>query len=484
MKNLSLLFSVLFSGILSAQFTSPGNGTTYNLASLSAAAPTVLISSGSDYTMTANITISAGDNLVMDENTTLKIAPAMVLTIAGNYDTTATNFTITATNPSTIFKGIRLESTATATFKNTTIEYGGGIQSLTGNFFMDNCIVRFQKSGQSTGAAINFSTGNPIVQNSQFIENDLPAVASGGNQSVALVFQGNYLKWNTLLNSNRPQINMGASGTGATTKILNNTIIGNRSNDKVGGISVSSLLGVPNNVLIDGNTVTDNRYGITVTGNNSGGTISNNIFTNNNVETNPLNGGSGINLNGNGTFKIEKNQIRGSLWGITLVGQTNADLGGGPLGSLGENIFYNNGNGGSIYALYNNTANAVNAVNNCWREGELSDDSMVEAVIFHQVDDSTKGFVNFNPYLCALSASVADIQLKNFRIYPNPNNGNFTLESVHVGNFNIQDMSGKLVKSGIVQKGKNYVSASLKPGVYVIVFISDGKKTSEKLIIK
>lgn len=484
MKKLSFLFLTLSSTFVFSQFISPGTGVTYNLASLSAAAPTVVINNGTDYTMTANVTITAGDILNMDEDTTLKINGGVLITIAGTYNTTANNFTMTATDPATVWKGMRLESTSNVTFKNTTIEYGGGIQALTGNFLMDNCIVRYNKSGQSSGAAVNFSTGAPVVKNSQFIENDLPAVASGANSSVALEFANNILSKNTKLNSNRPQINMGASGPNATTKILNNTIIGNRTSNKVGGVSVSSLLGTTNNVLIDGNTIIDNRYGITITGNNCSGTISNNILTNNNVETDPLNGGSGINLYGNGTFKIEKNQIRGSLWGITLVSTTTADLGGGSLGSVGENIFKDNGNGGQLYAVYNNTPNAVSATNNCWREGELSDDAMVEQVIFHQTDNASLGLVNFKPYLCGQPlATNENTTIKN-SIYPNPSNGTFTFDVEKSGNIAVSDMSGKIIYSGMVQKGKNTVSVKAKSGVYMLIYQSEGKKQSNKLIIK
>jgi len=484
MKKLSFLFLTLSSTFAFSQFVSPGTGVTYNLASLSAAAPTVLVNIGTEYQMTADITISNGDTLLINEDTTLKINAGNLLTIAGTYDTAANNFVITATNPASIWKGMRLESTAQVTFKNTTIEYGGGIQALTGNFVMDNCIVQYNKSGQTSGAAINFSTGAPVVKNSQFIENDLPVVASGANSSVALEFSNNYLFKNNKLNSNRPQINMGASGPNATTKILNNTIIGNRTSDKVGGISVSSLLGIANNVLIDGNNISDNRYGITITGNNCTGTISSNILTNNNVETNPLNGGSGINLYGNGVFKIEKNQIRGSLWGITFQLTASADLGGGSLGSVGENIFKDNGNGGQLYAVYNNTPNALSATNNCWRENELSDDAMVESVIFHSVDDSTKGTVNYTPYLCAQPMSTNDSNLLKSSIYPNPSNGTFTFDAAKEGNIVINDMSGRAIYSGIVIKGKNTISVKAKSGIYLLQYISDGKIQSNKLIIK
>ena len=487
MKKLSTLFLSLLSAILFSQFTSSGTGVTYNLSSLSAAAPTVLVNNGTDYQMTANITIAAGDILLMDEDTTLKIDAGIQLTIGGTYQTTAGNLLITATNPAAVFKGIRLEEGSQATFKNTILEYGGGLQVLTTTFLMDNCTVRYFKSGLVSGAAVNFSRGNPVVNNSRFIDNDLPAVGSAGNQSVALEFTNNYLSGNTKLNSNRPQINMGPSGTGVT-KVLNNTIIGNRALTKVGGISVSSLLGGLNKVLIDGNTVTDNRYGITVAGNNSSGTISNNILTDNNSENNPATGGSGISINGSGSLglglKIEKNQIRGHIWGITVIGTASVDLGGGTLGSVGENIFKDNGNGGNLFALYNNTANSISAINNCWREDELSDDAMVEAVITHVVDDATLGEVNFKPYLCA--APLASVETKNLQasIYPNPSNGNFTLSSEQEGNVVITDVSGKVIYSGQVVKGNNNISVNATAGVYFMLYEAKGKRQSMKLMIK
>src|SRR5690606_31457756 len=140
---ISLLFLSFCSTIIWAQFTSPGIGISYNLASLSAAAPAVLVDNGTDYQMKANVTISPGDTLIMNENTTLKIDGGIQLTVGGVYDTTASNFTITATNPAIIFKGIRLEESAVATFKNTILEYGGGIQVITPDFLMDNCTVRY-----------------------------------------------------------------------------------------------------------------------------------------------------------------------------------------------------------------------------------------------------------------------------------------------------------------------------------------------------
>lgn len=487
MKKTALLFLSLLSILSFAQFTSPGTGISYNLASLSLAAPTALVNNGTDYQMAANITISLGDTLLMDENTTLKINGGIQLTIGGVYNTTATNLLITATDPLVIFKGIRFEETASATFKNTILEYGGGIQVLTATFLMDNCTVRNFKSGLVTGASVNFSRGNPIVKNSRFLNNDLPAVASGANQSVALEFTNNYLQGNTKANSNRPQINMGPSGTG-TTKVLNNTILGDRTLTRVGGISVSSLLGVTNNVEIDGNTVTDNRYGITVAGNASSGVISNNILTNNNSENLPNSGGSGISISGSGAvgagIKIEKNQIRGHLWGITVITTASVDLGGGSLGSAGQNIFKNNGNGGNTFALFNNTPNSISAKNNCWREDELSDDAMVENVISHKTDDVALGLVNYKPYLCAISLGTDNTLISKIQVYPNPSNGIFNLVSEKAGTAVISDASGRVIYSGNILKGTNMITLRVKSGVYFLTQESNGKKYSIKLIIK
>lgn len=352
---------------------------------------------------------------------------------------------------------------------------------------MENCTVRYFKAGLITGSTISFARGNPIVNNSKFIENDLPAVSSGANQSVALTFTNNYLYGNAKQNINRPQINMGPSGIGTTT-ISNNIIIGDRGLTKVGAISASSLFGTENNVMILGNTITDNRYGITVAGNASSGSISFNILTDNNNETNPNNGGSGISINGSGTvgsgLKMEGNQIRGHLWGITIIGTASADLGGGSLGSVGGNIFKDNGNGGNIYALYNNTPNPVSAKNNCWREGETANDSMVEAVISHIVDVPTLGEVNFKPYLCGTALNALEAKNLQMSIYPNPSNGVFTLNAEKTGNVTITDLSGKIVYSGNVMKGKNTIVVKSQAGMYFMTYQYDGKKQSTKILIK
>lgn len=485
MRKFLLVPMLISAALYHAQYVSPGTGTSFTLSSLSAAAPTVLERNGNEYTMTDDITISAGDTLLMDEDVTVKIAGGKLLTIAGVYNTTASNLLVTAVDPAVIYKGIRLEETADVTMMNTTFEHGGGIQVLTPNFLMDNCIVRDFKSGQVNSGAMSFSAGSPVVKNSQFLNNVRSAFSSAANAQVSPVFENNYLFKNTQDNSNRPQINMGPSGAGIT-KVLNNTIIGDRTKPRVGGISVSSLLSIPNNLQIEGNTIKDNRYGITVVGNISKGNISNNIIEDNNSENDPMTGGSGISLSGNTDhvmdIKIRGNQFRGNLWGITIISKSRADL--GTADDPGNNIFKNNGNSGTVTALYNNTVNAISAVSNCWREDELSTAAMVEEVIGHQVDDPSLGLVNFSPFLCAETLAANESIAVKSAVYPNPSNGTFTLQSEKAGNVIITDMSGRLVHSAVVVKGKNSFNLNLKPGVYILVQHSEGNRQTIKLMIK
>ena len=54
----------------------------------------------------------------------------------------------------------------------------------------------------------------------------------------------------------------------------------------------------------------------------------------------------------------------------------------------------------------------------------------------------------------------------------------------NAGNIMIQDISGKVVFSSIVNKGKNEINTNLQSGVYIITQQSEGKKSNTKLIIK
>ena len=485
MKKITLLL-MMSCAFMQAQFTTPNNGTSYTLTSLSAAAPTVLVKNGTDYTLTADLTLSTTDKLLIDENTTLKVNSGVAIFIYGEYKTTANSFTITASNIATPYRGIRFEEGSVAEMKNTRVEYGGGVRVLTTGFLMDNCILYKNNNTLSTSLASSaalalFQGSGHVVKNSQFLENSRAAINSGASGAVSIDITNNYFYGNDTDNGNYPQINMGPGGVDST-RVVNNIVTGNRAILRAGGISVSGLLGGTNRFRIEGNTIRDNRYGITNQGGGTAGIIRNNIIENNNTENNPNLGGSGISLTGTQNVIVRNNQIRGNLWGITVLSNAVIDL--GTAGSEGNNIFKNNGNGGTTTAFYNNTPNAVNAVGNCWREDELSTDAMVETVITHKPDTATLGLVTFKPYKCADVLAVSDVSKSKINVYPNPSKNHFFLETENAGNIVIQDVSGKVVHSAIVIKGKNEINTNLTPGVYIITQQYEGKKSNTKLIIK
>ncbi|WP_159801638.1 T9SS type A sorting domain-containing protein [Flavobacterium sp. MK4S-17] len=485
-KLLFILFLFVAPFAASAQYTTPGTGVNWSLNDLVANAPSAITFADGIYTINQDITIAATDALVIEEDAAIQIASDVLITVAGSFTADSDNITITAVNNNEPYEGFRFEDTSSGYFHNTTITYGGGIRVLTPNFEMDACTVSYHVSGAATGSAVSFSTGSPVVKNSTFLFNDLPAFSSGANQEVSALILNNYLEGNGQSNQNRPQINMGPSGND-TLRIVGNTIKGDPALTMVGGIAASSLLGTINKVIIDNNTVFDNRYGITVVGGASSGYIRGNIIENNNTQNVPAQGGSGISLSASGAgmnIIASDNQIRGNLWGITVISAASINLGNTDPANYnpGGNVFSNNGNGGQIYALYNNTPYTIYAMNNCWIEGEEPTGVEVENVISHSADNASLGEVIYTPFGCNLSSP--EYTVRNNEIYPNPTNGNFTVNSIGNGNAKIYNISGQMVYEHELTEGENTFRLSLPSGIYIVKTESGGKSLTDKLIIK
>jgi len=486
MKIRILLFISLIAFFsLKAQYSTPNTGVDWTLDDIAANSPTTITVSGNVYTLHEGLTIMENDQLRLDSNLTLEIAPDVEIEVRGSFRCDADEITITAVDTVNPYEGFWFYDTAEAYFHNTLIEYGGGLKVVTPDFEMDNCEVSNNFTGSSTGSAISFSNGSPIVRNSTFKFNENPALSSGANTSVSALIEGNYFEGNNTTNNNRPQINMGPSGEEDSIRIINNTVIGNRDLTMVGGIAAVSLVGVPNKIVIRGNIVKDNRYGITSMGNSSG-FITDNVIEDNNSENAPMNGGSGINLFSTNMIYVSNNQIRRNLWGITLQGTAQVNLGSDDDENFnpGGNVFSENGNDGNVYALFDNTANNVDALHNCWIEGQESTAEDVEGVISHIVDDPTLGEVFFDPFDCGVVMSVDDANSSGFKVYPNPAKNSFFLESKEKGNLNIYDLNGKLIQSKKNLAGKNQIQINLPEGVYIIEFESGKTKSAQKLIVK
>ena len=484
---LSLLANISVIAMLSAQgYTTPDTGVTYSLDDLVTLSPSTISVSGSTYTLVDELIISASDTLLIDSDLTLEIGENLLITIFGNFTVNGENVVFTAIDPTMPYEGFRFEQLSDINIQNATIEYGGGLRVLTETFTINNSLITNNVSGVSTGSVISLLRGRAQITNNTITFNDTAAVSSGANSEVSAYIFNNYIEGNNQENSNRPQINMGSTMEDQPLEIIQNTIIGDRTLTQVGGIAVSNFVDGFINVIIDDNIIRDNRYGLTVVGGNSFAYIRNNIIEDNDSQNSPNLGGSGISLNSS-TSDMEViasgNEIRRNLWGITVIGSASINLGDNDE-NVGENVFSENGNGGVIYALYNNTSNAISAMHNCWDEentpNTLAD---AEAVIVHENDISSLGLVTFDPVNCGF-LSVDEITQNAISIYPNPTSGQLTLSNnMSFNQMNVYSLDGKLIMQKALKIGENAMFLELNSGIYLLELNGENTKATKKLVI-
>ncbi|MCZ4318921.1 T9SS type A sorting domain-containing protein [Aequorivita viscosa] len=483
---LSVFFTLLTCAIVIAQdYTTPNTGVTWTLDDIAAASPSTITVSGNDYTLLGNLTIAENDAVIINTDLTLRIDFEKRVTVFGDFTVNANAVTITAIDENAPYDGFRFEEFSTIDISNATIKYGGGLRVLTETFSIDNCTLTNNVSGTTSSAVIQLSRGMPQITNNTIAFNSNPAIGSAANSAVSAYIFNNTIEGNNTANSNRPQINLGPTLANEPLQIVQNTIIGDPALEQAGGIAIANFVGGDVFVVIDNNTIRDNRYGITILGNVDSTQIINNIIEDNNIQGDPLLGGSGINHNASNVGPaviIEGNEIRRNLWGITLQGSATVNL-GDDSGNPGDNVFSENENGGVVYALYNNTPNPISAKNNCWIEGQQSTEAQVEDVIYHSVDDPNLGEVIFDPFLCGI-LSVADNAFENFSFYPNPvkNEINFN-NIVSIEKVEIYGVQGNLIASKIVSNGQNTLPINLPTGLYFVKFSNDAQAVTKKMIV-
>ncbi|MBZ0207050.1 MAG: T9SS type A sorting domain-containing protein [Flavobacteriales bacterium] len=476
-----------------AQYTTPGTGQSYGLSELVDISGGVFTAtSGTSYLQNADFTLAATDTLLITADVTWALAASASINIAGSFIAAPVDqLYITSEVAGQPHQGMRFEDSSSVYLQRTSILEGGGIKCLTGNLILSHCTISGQVSNATTGAALELSRGQAIIDHVDFLNNEAAAISSAANLSAAPQISHCNFLYNGFANQNRPQINLGPSGAD-TTRILNNIVTGDPANTMAGGIAFSSLLGVEGHVVIDSNTVVDNRYGIAVTGSSVSSLISNNIITDNNTQGDPNLGGSGINLNGGITnvSMVSGNQISGNLWGITLQNAVMTNLGDTVEASFnpGGNSFAGNGNGGVIYALYNNTPNAVPAMNNCWDyETADMDSAAVATVIFDSADDNSLGPVYFMPFSpCDITTGIGSPSAEDaLTIYPNPSSGEVTIRSEQpLEQYALCNAKGQLVRSGQGPLDRTLVLHDLRTGPYLLRADGQGVNYVGKIVVE
>jgi hypothetical protein len=404
---MKILFSILalmlvFAGSANAQWTSPGNGTIYDIDALVTESDGGVVCLGEQpysqerpvYRFMADITISPNDHLLIPEHNFIEFDD-VTLTIQGsltveNLHSDPGNFFDKSPENENAHPRIRIEdATGASMFERCVFLTFSGIQIINSEVTFNNChINHFDSFHQSS--AINIMNCDPVFTNCSFYSNEGAAISSPANANGSPQILNCYFLYNVVDNTNQPQINLGP-GAADTIRIVNCTIKGG-SYDMSGGISVADLMGTGDTkILLKDNIIKNNRYGYNQQGYRLGSLIIGNQFLDNNLEANPNNGGSGVSIYGmdaNNKAKLRNNLISGNLWGITTIYYHDVDM--GTEDDWGHNVLFGNGNGGAEYAIYNNGYSDVYAIGNYWGYNE---EEQIESVIWHSV-----GEVIWRPY--------------------------------------------------------------------------------------
>ena len=491
MKKIALMFmfSIGLWSMLNAQWVSPGNGTTYTIEDLVEVSNgcVVWVDGNQQYRIENDLTISANDKL--DVNHSLYFNNNVTLTIKGSIEAINTDnyYWLTFSGNSGVNGRIRLEdATGACVFRRCNITELDGIQIIESEAVFTDCHFHTFRCEQQS-AAVNCMNCDPVFTNCEFDNNNGSAISSPANGQTSPQITDCIFFWNVSMNNN-PHINLGP-GSQDSIRIVNCTI--HAGDEMAGGISISDLMGTGNTkILLKNNDINHNRYGYNQQGYHLSSTIIGNTFDQNNLETNPMNGGSGISIygmDGNNKAYIRNNTITKNLWGITIINAADVDL--GTEDDWGHNVIHDNGhlaNYGMDYLyfdLYNNTACDIMAVGNYW--GTI-DEQVIEEHITHQYDDPSLGLVTYIPFLD--DDAIEESENTAFAVAPNPiSNGSFTLtlENAQSSEMVIYNLNGQFIKSQKIDNSVNIINVeTLESGVYFIEVRNNEERRVKKILIK
>lgn len=395
-KLLFLITTFMMMLALDAQWVSPGNGTTYTLPDLVNITDGVVTTGPDGFLINGDITISTGDVLLIDNQVSRVDIKQVLITVNGSM--------VCTNNDRVRFYGLNETNHFSMRFENATnssltkmyLSDGAGIQIIESEVTFDD--VKFLYFTRDyCNAVINILNCNPVIRNCYFQDNEGAAISSPANGQASPQIFNNSLDANVKDGLNSPQINLGP-GADDTIRIVGNTIDDQWATWHVGGISVADLMSVGSTkVLVKDNIVKEGRYGYNQQGATISSVIVGNQFVDNNHESDPMNGGSGISIYGTTTNNkaiLRNNVITGNLWGITAIYMHDIDL--GTADDWGNNEIHDNGNNDNVYDLYNNSACDIMAVGNDW--GTVIEEEIADH-IYDQNDNPSFGLVTFIPYI-------------------------------------------------------------------------------------
>jgi len=480
---ISLVFTLSFFNA-AAQYVSPGNNSSLTLDDLVANSNGVVTYSNGIYFFNDIVSISATDTLSILSDGNLRIHENILWTIEGVLIIDPpSSFQIQQVDGDANFQGIRFDQSSASFIHNLSIAGCGGIKLVDSDMNFTAC--QLMSFGQEyTTAAIDLFNSSPQIRDCTFDHNAGPAVASAANGSSSPQIMNNTINANVTVNSNTPQINLGTSD-GLIPILIDGNIVDGQY-DMAGGIAVATLAGGNATAVISNNQIRNNRYGVAIIGSNIDATITGNIILDNNIQGDPMQGGSGLNFYGGATNTsiVSHNIIRGNLWGITIQLNAQPNFGDTSNESPGHNEIYDNINNFQVYDLYNNTPDDIMALNNFWGTTDLVE---AESFIYHQVDDASLGTVFFDPmWINPVGVSILG-QANRVKVNPNPCHADFSIITEGLENFSyeLMNMNGEVVKEAMVEvKNTERMDVSDLAGGFYLLKIKTADAVITRKVVK
>ena len=72
----------------------------------------------------------------------------------------------------------------------------------------------------------------------------------------------------------------------------------------------------------------------------------------------------------------------------------------------------------------------------------------------------------------------------DFSVFPNPNQGVFTIDATASGTYKILNMEGSTIVNSNLVQGKNSVRMEYNPGMYLIIVNVEGNLFTQKILIE